>query len=216
MIMRIRFNTNQEKLLLAILLIGILGILYSFYLYSHQEEFRIKSELAALLPKEERELQLLERTKEKDCQIQVSLPDKDCTPGSVFKNITKEEICVSGYTKTVRSVSTSLRKKVFAEYKIDYPQPYGSYEVDHLIPLALGGDNSIANLFPEAQNPYPGFKEKDVVENYLHEEVCKGNIALSVAQEQIAKDWLSIYNKLDSLLVKDYKDRYKSWAPDME
>ena len=204
MIMRIRFNTNQEKLLLAILLIGILGILYSFYLYSHQEEFRIKSELAALLPKE------------KDCQIQVSLPDKDCTPGSVFKNITKEEICVSGYTKTVRSVSTSLRKKVFAEYKIDYPQPYGSYEVDHLIPLALGGDNSIANLFPEAQNPYPGFKEKDVVENYLHEEVCKGNIALSVAQEQIAKDWLSIYNKLDSLLVKDYKDRYKSWAPDME
>lgn len=209
-----KFNTPQEKFLLSILSIGILGILYSFYLYSHQEEFRIKSELAALLPKEEKVLELWERTKEQDCQIQGSLPDKDCTPGSVFENITKEKICVSGYTKTVRSVSTSLRKKVFAEYGISYPQPYGSYEVDHLIPLALGGDNSIANLFPEAQDPYPGFKEKDVVENYLHEEVCKGNIALSVAQEQIAKDWMAIYNKLDSLLIKDYKDRYKSWAPD--
>jgi hypothetical protein len=36
-----------------------------------------------------------------------------------------------------------LRRRVFR-------QPRGAYEVDHLIPLELGGDNVIANLWPEA------------------------------------------------------------------
>ncbi len=207
-----KFNTPLEKLLLAVLSIGLLGVLYDFYIYSHEDEFRMKRELAALLPKEEKELELLQRTKDQDCQIQGPLPDKDCSPGAVFENVTKEKICVQGYTKTVRSVSTSLRKKVFAEYGIDYPQPYGSYEVDHLIPLSLGGNNDIANLFPEAQNPYPGFKEKDVVENYLHEEVCKGNISLSAAEQQISNDWIIIYNNLDPKLISDFKNKYKSWA----
>jgi 5-methylcytosine-specific restriction endonuclease McrA len=33
---------------------------------------------------------------------------------------------------------------------LGYPQQHGAFEVDHLIPLELGGDNVIANLWPEA------------------------------------------------------------------
>lgn len=145
--------------------------------------------------------------------IQGVLPDRACSPGAIFENATKEIICVPGYTKTVRDVSQSTRKKVFAKYGIAWPQPFGDYEVDHIIPLAIGGSNDMANLYPEARQPYPGFQEKDVVENYLHEHVCSGQIDLAAAQAQIAKDWLAIYNALDPQTVKSYKQKYRSWAP---
>ncbi len=90
--------------------------------------------------------------------------------------------------------------------------PFGTYEVDHFIPLALGGSNDIGNLFPEAAEPKPGFKEKDVVEVYLHDEVCAGHVALSVAQEQIATDWLRVYENLSPDIIKLIKQKYSSWA----
>jgi hypothetical protein len=73
------------------------------------------------------------------CVINGSLPDPACTPGAIFPNVTTEQTCVSGYTKTVRNVSTSLKKKVYQEYGIAYPPPFGTYEADHFIPLTLGG-----------------------------------------------------------------------------
>lgn len=183
------------------------------YQPTRQAEVQKTAQLAAVLETAPQVFKVDERVKEAGCQIQGSLPDHQCSPGAIFAEATKEIICVSGYTKTVRSVSTSLRKKVFAEYGIAWPQPFGSYEVDHIIPLALGGSNDIANLFPEARAPQPGFQEKDVVENYLHEHVCSGEIDLAAAQLQIANNWLSVYNNLGEAVVKEYKSKYKSWAP---
>ncbi len=177
-----------------------------------QMEAKKNSQLAAVLAEAPKVLVIGQRAKSADCQLKGSLPDHECSPGAIFENTTKEIICVPGYTKTVRKVSTSLRKKVFAEYGVSWPQPYGSYEVDHIIPLALGGNNDIANLFPEALEPHPGFQEKDVVENYLHEHVCSGDIDLAAAQVQIANDWLGVYHNLSETVIKDYKTRYKSWA----
>ena len=148
------------------------------------------------------------RTKSDGCALRGPLPDPECTPGAIFKNANKEQICVRGYTKTVRNVSTKLRKEVFAEYGISYPQPKGAYEVDHLIPLAIGGSNDIANLFPEAALPAPGFHEKDIVEVYLQQEVCAGRVALSAAQRQIASDWLAIYNNLAPEEISAIKKKY--------
>jgi|SRR3989338_227893 len=203
-----------KNFLMFVMGVGLLVFLYPVYLWTNQAQFSANLQLAALLSGSNVAVVLDPQTKTFGCQVQGPLPDHGCTPGAVFKNTTKDQICVTGYTKTVRSVSTSLRKKVFAEYGIDYDQPFGSYEADHLIPLALGGNNDISNLFPEAASPYPGFKEKDVVENYLHEQVCAGNVALSVAQEKIANDWLAIYNSLDAKTIQDLKNKYRSWAPD--
>ena len=151
-------------------------------------------------------------TKDTGCTIQGPLPDSACTPGAVFADATPAEICVPGYTKQVRSVSTKLKKQLYAAYGIAYPPPTGSYELDHLVPLALGGSNDAANLFPEAASPTPGFKEKDVVEVYLYGEMCAGHIDLAAAQAQIAHNWVAVYQALDPSDIASLKAKYPSWS----
>ncbi len=196
---------------IAVLCIG--GYSYvTDYLPRHQQEQMLSSQLASVLASVHQPFELAARAQETGCDIQGALPDPECSPGAIFPEATLKEICVSGYTKTVRKVSVSLKKKVFAEYAIAYPVPFGSYEVDHIIPLAIGGSNDIANLYPESAEPYPGFKEKDVVENFLHDAVCEGRIELRVAQVQIARDWTAVYNSLSPAVIEGYKKKYPSWA----
>jgi hypothetical protein len=95
----------------------------------------------------------------------------------------------------VRNVPESEKRQVYAEYGI-YSHTAGQYEVDHYVSLELGGSNDIANLWPEAASPKPGFHEKDRVENYLHDQVCSGAISLRQAQTEIATNWLAAYNKV--------------------
>jgi hypothetical protein len=137
------------------------------------------------------------QTKTTGCQAQNGLPDSACTPGAIFPEATKEKICVSGYSKSVRHVTTSTKNKVYAAYGIKKRLP-GQYEVDHLVSLQLGGSNEVANLWPEIDKPKPGFHEKDRVENYLHDQVCDGKMTLRQAQIQIATDWKAVYSKLPS------------------
>jgi hypothetical protein len=92
-------------------------------------------------------------------------------------------------------VPESEREQAYAEYGITSHQP-GEYEVDHLVSLELGGSNDIANLWPEAAEPRPGFHEKDRVENYLHGQVCSGAMSLQEAQREIATDWLAVYERM--------------------
>jgi hypothetical protein len=200
------------KISFGFLAVGVLGVLYSAYLLTHQVKIEKNQQLAALLSGPEKPLQLDLRTQSADCEPQGPLPDPECTPGAVFPNATKDEICVSGYSKKVRNVSTALKKKVFAQYGIEYPVPFGSYEVDHLVPLSLGGSNDIANLWPKSAEPFPGFYEKNITGNYLREEVCGGKISLSVAQEKIAKDWFLIYNSIDPKVIEGLKNKYRNWA----
>lgn len=133
------------------------------------------------------------QSKTSDCQYQNKNPDPQCTPGSVFPDATPDKICVSGYTQTVRDVSIEIKRQVYQEYGIT-THTTGQYEVDHLISLELGGNNDLANLWPEPANPIPGFHEKDKVENYLHNQVCDGKMSLQQAQKLISSDWISVYN----------------------
>ena len=135
------------------------------------------------------------RTKTSGCVIVNYTQDRECTPGAVFSNVTTKQVCVSGYSSSVRDVPQSLKNAVYAEYGIATHQPY-DFEIDHLISLELGGSNDVSNLWPESYAPKPGAREKDVVENYLHRQACDGVITLQQAQEQIASDWLSVYNKI--------------------
>ncbi len=136
-----------------------------------------------------------QRTKTSGCAAHNALPDSACTPGAIFSDATKDQICVLGYSKNVRNVPDSEKNAVYAEYSIT-SHTAGEYEVDHLISLELGGSNDIANLWPEPAEPRPGFHEKDKVENYLHQQVCGGAISLADAQSIIANDWLSVYNQM--------------------
>lgn len=122
-------------------------------------------------------------------------PNAQLTPGEVFPTATAARICVSGYSGAVRHVTRDQYVRVYEAYGIPYPQPPGAYELDHLIPLELGGDNANANLWPEAASPAPGFHQKDVLENALHQRVCSGGLDLSSAQHEIATDWSAAYQK---------------------
>lgn len=133
------------------------------------------------------------RTKTSSCLLVMQKrPDPDCTPGAVFAHATPALICTSGYAGSVRNVPESEKSQAYAAYGITKHAP-GQYEVDHLVPLELGGSNDIANLWPEAASPRLGFHEKDILENALHSAVCAGKLPLQVAQAQIVHNWQTAY-----------------------
>jgi hypothetical protein len=125
------------------------------------------------------------QTKFGGCHVRGVLPDPFCTPGGIFAGATVGQVCTPGYSKSVRNVPASLKQSIYAEYGIESHSP-GSYEVDHLISLELGGNNSRANLWPEIS---PGYHRKDGIENRLHHAVCRGAVSLRAAQREIAHDW---------------------------
>jgi hypothetical protein len=132
--------------------------------------------------------------KNADCMASGKNPDADCTPGAAM-GISQTVVCTTA-TKGRRNVDTAMRKQVYEAYELSYPQPTGMYEVDHFIPLELGGSNDIANLWPQPANPVPGFHQKDCVEDYLHAQVCTvGSMSLADAQRAIVSDWMKVYTE---------------------
>jgi hypothetical protein len=126
------------------------------------------------------------------------LPDRRCTPGAVDRAVTQGDIrttiCASGYTETVRPAESQTET-----FKFDRAYPaYGiasgtESELDHLVPLELGGANDAANLWPEAGSlPNP----KDSVENALNRAVCDGQVGLARAQRAIARNWETAESRL--------------------
>lgn len=126
------------------------------------------------------------------------LPDPSCTPGDRDPRVTPDNlsstICRSGYTATVRppeSVTEPIKVERIAAYGIT--APLSGYELDHLIPLELGGAITRANLWPEPWAEPRGAHRKDDLENALRRAVCGGSLPLATAQSAIAGDWETAY-----------------------
>jgi hypothetical protein len=123
------------------------------------------------------------------------LPDRSCTPGAIDSRVTQDNIyqtiCVSGYTQTVRpstSYTTPLKVRQMAAY--GWTGTTADYEEDHLIPLEIGGNPTDPNnLWPEPYAEPNGARDKDKVENSLHDKVCSGQMTLAQAQSLIATNW---------------------------
>lgn len=118
------------------------------------------------------------------------LPDAAVTPGLV-RTTDANTVCTQA-TGNVRHVSAATKAAVYAAYHAT-KKPGVCCEVDHLIPLELGGDNGQANLRPQPYAPKPGAHEKDVLENFLHRAVCGWAITLQDAQRKIASDSYAAY-----------------------
>lgn len=121
-------------------------------------------------------------------------PDHRLTPGAVLTTDINR-LCphVDPAIESGRP-GESVKDQVYAEYGIT-SRTTGQYEIDHLIPLELGGANTINNLWPEL-NDHPaggGLNTKDALENHLHTLVCDGQVSLTVAQQAIASDWWAAY-----------------------
>ena len=121
------------------------------------------------------------------------IPDPKLTPGAVLTT-DAVAICKSGYSRSVRHTSGALKDRVYVEYGID--RNAGHYEIDHLIPLGIGGADTRENLWPESRNTKPwNAGVKDRLENFLHDGICMGRIAVRDAQKAVASDWIAAYRK---------------------
>ena len=100
-----------------------------------------------------------------------------------------ETICAAGWTRTVRPYVADM-KRIKAEMLAAIGEPIGrrnQYELDHVVPLALGGATiDRRNL---ALQPIGEAREKDAIEVCLSSLVCQGKIALEDAQSAISEDW---------------------------
>jgi hypothetical protein len=67
----------------------------------------------------------------------------------------------------------TVKARIYTRYRATR-KPGVCCEVDHLIPLELGGSNAVTNLWPEPYSPKAGAREKDVLENFLPRAVCGG------------------------------------------
>ena len=122
------------------------------------------------------------------------LPDPKLTPGDAF-DVTKEDICVRGNARKVRNVTPALKRQVYARYGITRWKT-GDYEVDHLIPLSLGGSNSIKSLWPQSTRTSPWNSDAKVaLDRRLHNLVCAGKLDLRTAQQAVASNWIEAYKK---------------------
>lgn len=105
-----------------------------------------------------------------------SLPDPRLTPGAV-QSTDVHDVCPRVNPAFERGrPGTSVKNRVYRTYGIT-EHPTGRYEVDHLIPLELGGANASDNLWPEPNDHparHPLGNSKDELEDVLHRLVCAG------------------------------------------
>lgn len=138
------------------------------------------------------------------------LPDPILSPGCVLENRSIEVILAHGYTASaiggvkVRAVPLSVHRQVFVRYFGKVPDKPGLFEVDHVVSLELGGDNSVSNLFPQPYFTQWNARTKDRLENKLAslcraELLARGHEAavavLALFQKEIASNWTNAYKK---------------------
>jgi hypothetical protein len=128
------------------------------------------------------------------------LPDPHCTPGSYDPAITAAILCSGNYsTSSYRPPSSQTDAFKFHTAYFAYGIPPGGVsELDHLVPLTLGGANDASNLWPE-MGPVPN--AKDPIEVALHKWVCAGGPGvaqgrLERAQVAISINWMDAEQKL--------------------
>lgn len=121
--------------------------------------------------------------------------DPTITPGSV-RTTDVSDICFTS-TRSQRHWSRERDDKILSEYGLP-PSPHPTFEVDHSIPLELGGSDLDSNLWPQPRRsiePIWNAERKDVLENRLHALVCNGQLDIVVAQRAIADDWTEAYRQ---------------------
>ena len=130
------------------------------------------------------------------------LPDPACTPGATDPTVTqtnlKTTVCrKGGYTSSVRppeAITEPAKKQIMAAYGIPWSKA-SSYELDHLVELAIGGASDTRNLWPEPNTLLTAtpseyvHNDKDQIEQTAFTHLCSGKVTLAESQDQMATDW---------------------------
>jgi hypothetical protein len=111
-----------------------------------------------------------------------TLPDPKLTPGKVARK-----------DKDRNGVTEEMERKVFDRYRIPWRRRL-EFKVDHLIPLELGGADTIDNLWPQSlyTKPYNA-QRKELLTRRLLARIASGQMTLTQAQDEIRADWISCF-----------------------
>ena len=147
------------------------------------------------------------------CQVEMRngypVPDPRCTPGGVNPSISVDVLRNQRWrTRSIRNCESSEKMKhiAYTWYGIGKPRQNSDQnqvcELDHLVPLELGGADGLGNIWPQCGPDSVAlneryFKIKDRVEDYLADEVKSGRITLESAQRGIASDWTQYIEQAD-------------------
>jgi hypothetical protein len=108
---------------------------------------------------------------------------------SVTQETIATTICMSGWSKTVRpSTRYTARIKIKLIRELEIPEELlVDFELDHRIPLALGG--APADERNLELQPWDEAGEKDRIEACHSRAVCAGTLTLDEARRRIWADW---------------------------
>ena len=110
------------------------------------------------------------------------LPNPKLTPGRIAQT-----------DKDRGGVTVEMEQKVFARYRLPWASR-AAFKIDHLIPLELGGADTIDNLWPQSLRARPyGPERKELLTEVLLRRIAKTEMTLGEAQEQIRRDWIDAF-----------------------
>jgi hypothetical protein len=119
------------------------------------------------------------------------LPSGLKTPGAASK-VTAKQVCAPDYQAS-KPVAKWQRDEALERYGIR-PETFTG-DLDHLIPVSLGGSNDPDNLWPQHSAADLTPAAKDQLGAKLHELVCGNTLTLKAAQDAIRKDWVKAYKQ---------------------
>jgi hypothetical protein len=153
-------------------------------------------------------------------------PDPATTPGIANPEITQDNIAETICSKFWRTSSVRPPSTYTTKLKLQQLNALGltghaaEYEEDHFLPLEVGGHpRDPGNLWPEPWTMNAGADDcgahtKDLVESFIHDEVCwnipnhkvssskkyraRVSISLARGQEIITTDWYACFHRMQA------------------
>lgn len=124
-------------------------------------------------------------------------PNPNTTGGSV--RLDGHDLSTTcGHAKQHRgSLSHAFRDEILKRYGLS-PGTHPDYEIDHLIPLCLGGSDDPSNLWAQPRRsiePTWNAEAKDRLERFVCDMVCNRQLDLATTQKALAEDWIAAYHK---------------------
>ena len=125
-------------------------------------------------------------------------PHDRLTPGAVATT-DQNDVCgvVNGltYSKRHRATPQALKQQVYAEYGVN--RAGRDFEIDHRVPLCIGGADVKENLWPQLGWQHPSYYDKDRLEAEVCRMVCDyGEMTLPDAQAIFMGDWIAGYQQI--------------------
>ena len=139
-------------------------------------------------------------------------PDDTITPGKVWSTELAEvcseqagpnETCEPGhhceavgtYSKRHRHTTAVEKRQAYDAYGVD--RTGRDFEVDHRVPLCLGGADVAENRWPQLGFEHPSYYDKDQLEVEVCRMVCRErSISLPDGQAIFLGDWIAGYEQI--------------------